>query len=371
MDLKWAEFYTVITRVNIIEHVSISMRKKFTSCIKEKRAKLSILVDESTTLSRKASLIIYIRVAFEENLHTVFLDLLELSATDASTIFEELLNCLRSYSFDEDYLSEHLVSFASDGASVMLGRQSGVSRKLSEKFPQLVIWHCIAHRLELAVNDSVEEVAGLNNFRVFLDKLYSLYHQSPKNQRELHESADSLGIQLLSIGRVLNTRWVASSERTVRAVWNNFAALHHHLNEAATDVCRDDQEKSTYRGLTTKLTSYEFVTNLAIMYDALEELADLSRALQRRETNIINAHRMVSREIMVLESLTNGRGRHLVEVADSSTFKGIQLHRGSKSDVSINVAQFFRSLANNLRSFFRTPSHHLYLITLTRSYWKT
>ena len=129
-------------------------------------------IDESTTLSRKTTLIIYIRVAFNDALHTIFLDLLELSQTDASTIYEELIKCLRSYGFDDAYLSENLIAFATDGASVMLGRRSGVAIRIREKFPRVITWHCIAHRLELAVNDSVEEVTGVNNFRIFMDKLY-------------------------------------------------------------------------------------------------------------------------------------------------------------------------------------------------------
>jgi len=35
----------------------------------------------------------------------------------------------------------------------------------------LVVWHCSNHRLELAVGDTVDEVAGSNNFKSFFDKL--------------------------------------------------------------------------------------------------------------------------------------------------------------------------------------------------------
>ena len=167
----------------------------------------------------------------------------------------------------------------------------------------------------------------------------------------MHEVAESLGTQLLSIGRILSTRWVASSERTIRAVWNNYEALLKHFDNAANDSSRDSREKAMYKGLATRMTTFAFVNNLAIMYDALEELADLSRHLQRREINVIDAHRLVSREIIVMESLKNGNGRHFKEiVGDTSTFRGIELHRGSKCDLSINITQFFQSLANNLRS---------------------
>jgi hypothetical protein len=46
--------------------------------------------------------------------------------------------------------------------------------------------------LKLAVYDVVNEVDGINNFKIFMDKLYSLYHQSSKNQNELIQVTSSL-----------------------------------------------------------------------------------------------------------------------------------------------------------------------------------
>ena len=62
-----------------------------------------------------------------------------------------------------------------------------------------------------------------------MDKLHALYSQSPKNMRELEEHARDVGDQVLKIGRVLNTRWVASSFRTVSSVWKNYVHLCGHF----------------------------------------------------------------------------------------------------------------------------------------------
>ncbi|KAF0749863.1 E3 SUMO-protein ligase KIAA1586-like [Aphis craccivora] len=37
-------------------------------------------------------------------------------------------------------------------------------------FPNLIIWHCSNHHLDLAVNDVVNEVDGINHFKIFMDK---------------------------------------------------------------------------------------------------------------------------------------------------------------------------------------------------------
>ncbi|CAB5195346.1 unnamed protein product [Rhizophagus irregularis] len=55
-------------------------------------------------------------------------------------------------------LTNKLMSFASDGASVMLGRSTGVASGLKEINECLFITHCIAHRLALACNSAEKKV---------------------------------------------------------------------------------------------------------------------------------------------------------------------------------------------------------------------
>jgi hypothetical protein len=87
-----------------------------------------------------------------------------------------------------------------------------------------------------------------------MDKPYVIYHASPKNNTELHECAKLLEIQLLKIGRILSTRWVASSFHSVSAVWGNFEALVRHFKEAENDPTRNKKDRCMYQGLQRKIT---------------------------------------------------------------------------------------------------------------------
>jgi len=69
-------------------------------------------------------------------------------------------------------------------------------------------------------------------------------------------------MKLLHIGKIFTIRWVASSEKTLKAVWNNYVPLFDHFSKAANDIKRDSKERSKYVGLKRILTSVEFVTNL-------------------------------------------------------------------------------------------------------------
>ena len=94
----------------------------------------------------------------------------------------QLLSSLNKHKFSHEYLIQHFIYFACNGASNMIGRKAGVGKLLTDKYPDLLVWNCSNHRLELAVDDVVNEIAGINHFKIFFDTLYALYSSSPKNQ---------------------------------------------------------------------------------------------------------------------------------------------------------------------------------------------
>ncbi|XP_069486321.1 E3 SUMO-protein ligase KIAA1586-like [Ambystoma mexicanum] len=340
----------------IIEHIASTMRAKLVHHILQNESKLSVLIDESTTFSKLTTLIICIRACIEKEDPplTFFLGLVELLGTSA----EIILACWQSYGFTNDYLRMHLIQLVTDGASNMIGRKSGVGTLLKIKYPQLTIWHCANHKLELAVGDVSKEVTGINQLKIFLDKLYAIYHASPKNQRELGECAAQVEVRLLKLGKILDIRWVASSERSVKAVWNNFKALNKHFGESSCDTARSEMEPNKYSGLNRMLTSTVFAENLGIMLDALPELGDLSRQLQSRDMTLYEAARIIQKHICVFESMALSPGSYATATAvEQMQFNGIQLQQSNtKGCISISRAQFFRSLTNNISQRMTTAT---------------
>ena len=141
----------------------------------------------------------------------------------------------------------------------MLGRKSGVAKQLCDLYPKIITWHCLNHRLELAVGDTVSDVSGVNHFQVFMDKLCTVYSRSQLNQWELAECAAELHQQVGKLGHVLNTRWVASSYRTVSAAWNNLESLCAHFHYATMDEKWSANDKKLYGGLLKRLTSNQLL----------------------------------------------------------------------------------------------------------------
>ena len=228
------------TAVKIVDHVATQTRKELFSKIIEKSLKICIIIDEASTVSSKPVIVIFIKIEECNISPMIFLDLVELGGQVAEEIYTCLLNSLHLVGFDKEYLKNHLIAFCSDGASVMLGRRSGVGIRLKNDFPNIILWHCLSHRLQLVLDDSVTDIKQVNHFKIFMNKIYTIFHQSNKNQMELFKISKELGQQIIKIGRVFGPRWSACSLRAALAVWRlillcgNISLTRQHIQEWLT-----------------------------------------------------------------------------------------------------------------------------------------
>ena len=296
------------TCTRMIEVISSTMRRQLCEKIRGSKNGISLIIDESTSLSKRSCLIIYMRskITPEDPPLNVFLDLVELPAQNASTVLNCLMTSLKANGFDDAYLSSHLISLCTDGASVMLGKQSGVGAQLKKQFPSIALWHCLNHRLELSVSDSIKAVDGIFHIQSMLSKLHNIYSYSSKMQRQLNDVARNLHVHLKKIGKVFDVRWVASSYRTANAIWSDYGALVKHFNELSRDDIVKSNERYTYSGIVSKLTTKEFIQDLALVKDCLTALAELSETLQNRTMTINMANKHIKWTISALKSMQSG-----------------------------------------------------------------
>jgi len=78
--------YSVVTCQDIVKHVSSEMKEALISYIRTSGSKFSIMIDESTSVSAKCCLIIYIRLVFEDEVTNYFLDFVELEEKDGKVL---------------------------------------------------------------------------------------------------------------------------------------------------------------------------------------------------------------------------------------------------------------------------------------------
>jgi hypothetical protein len=139
------------------------MKRELFEEVQRIHGNISLVIDESTTMRVETGLIIYLKCEFDKNREpeSFFFELVKVSDQSAETISNTLLASLAEYGFDDAYLKKYLIAIATDGASAMIGSKSGVITILSKKYPNIILWHCLNHRLELGVNDAIK-VFNLN-----------------------------------------------------------------------------------------------------------------------------------------------------------------------------------------------------------------
>ncbi|CAI7773502.1 unnamed protein product, partial [Closterium sp. NIES-53] len=103
---------------------------------------LGIQCNESTDRTRGKHMIVYLTFFKNRQIACEFFTLLTVERCDAGSLFEVLLNHLRSAAVDVS----KIVGISTDGASVMTGKENGLVAHLREHVPPLCSCHCIAHR---------------------------------------------------------------------------------------------------------------------------------------------------------------------------------------------------------------------------------
>ncbi|KAJ6657829.1 hypothetical protein lerEdw1_001879 [Lerista edwardsae] len=304
------------TAATIVDFIAKEIIKEIFTKVAENSLKICLIIDEASTISCKPVIIIFVKVEDSVSSPMIFVELVELEKQDAETICFAVMNSLQNVGLTKDYLKKHLIGFCSDGASVMLGRKSGVSTRIAKDFPNIIIWHCLNHRLQLVLDDSVKDIKQINHFKIFLDKIFTIFHQSNKNQIELTSISEDLGLEIIKIGRVLGPRWAACSFRSAMAVWRAYPALHQYFSS-----------NPKYSGMAARLENIHFMTDLALMIDILQELDVLSRGLQARDVHIITAEKLVRRSIAAFQMLVKEKGTYekkVTELITSETYKNIE-----------------------------------------------
>jgi len=155
----------------IITHISNQMKTKFCERLKSLEPHVAVMLDEST-LFKTSVIAVYLRARLADTaditeevpewstygVTNVFFGLLEASeGCNATGIMAAVESEFDRFHLNDDLLlkNKSLIAICTDGASVMTGASSGVATQFVNRYGHHVEpFHCLAHRLELAVHDA-------------------------------------------------------------------------------------------------------------------------------------------------------------------------------------------------------------------------
>ena len=320
----------------------------------------AILIDESTDISVSKRLSICVRYVTDGSAETSFLGNCELVAGDAHTITKTLHKFLEGCGID----MSKCTSLATDGASVMMGRKSGVGVQLVSKYsPFLTQTHCVAHRLNLAVTDSIKDIDTLKKFKDKFSSIYNYMSASANRCYELKNMQKLLDEPELTIKEPFLIRWLGL-KRAVEAVYESYGAVLATLSSKAS-------ENATAKGLYKYFANYKTALLLGLMIDVHSEPGVLSCQLQSRDIMFTDVAPLIESTVGKLEimKIQNGSGladmKASIKVEDGKAFyhsDELKYHSKEADSQFENVKiNYLNNLCKNIRRRIRKHDCDLFI----------
>jgi hypothetical protein len=204
----------------------------------------SLSCDESTDNSRvnQLSIHLYAVTAQWERKHL----LIRFCPTDlpatAETLESQLLKELKHFTgMDDNAIASRFICIATDGASCLRGCHNGVQVRLQRRYPFLLGFHCMAHRIDLAA----KAVKDSRSAEIVVDACFSLsshYSWGGNRLDFLHECRDFLGMRKVTLKNPGATRWSSHYyvvERVAYMLPALLLALHEDTHLAVTQSIFD------------------------------------------------------------------------------------------------------------------------------------
>lgn len=192
----------------------------------------SIQVDDTTDINQTSECSLIVRfVNLEGKLVERFMGFHDVSADRTS---EMLYNLLHTILEQFDY--EHkLVGQCYDGASVMSGQLNGLQKKFKDKAPQAIFVHCLAHRLNLVLQQSFGKISSCRIFFASVSGIPSFFHHSAKRSYALSSTSSR------RIPTVTETRWSSNSKliNVIIEDWNKLKEVFEFII-----TCEQSDKKS-------------------------------------------------------------------------------------------------------------------------------
>ncbi len=293
---------------------------------------VSIMGDDSTDISATEQSMWFLRTCIAGNVSVKFLGCISLEKADAASILGGLQQIV---SENTDYewpdFMQKVVACSTDGASVMLGRSTGVATRLKETQPDLIILHCLVHRLELGYKDASRSVKLYDKaINTLAMGLYYFYYRSPLNRTNLRRAAkftesESSPAKVLFPTRVSGTRWVGHINRALDNIIKSYQYIILHLEQLRASESSRSASYSKAKCFLKLLKSKSVVCFLHFMYDVSSALMYLSKALQDPQCNIGVVQSKVKSALDLITKYKTSDGPSLRQVINSQEHHGTKL----------------------------------------------
>ena len=256
-----------------VQSIADTQRQKTFTTINESSF-ISIAMDGSTDFTGEEMESLYVRTCTAGKISDVFLKIGSPENTSSACLHEFVLSIMDENGLREKF-DARLVGMCTDGASNMLGHKSGLAALLKRTQPEIVVTHCLGHRVELAFRDAMKSkgekvISDLYDRAItLLMGLYYHYKRSGKQNHALMVSFQALNCKPILPTLVGGTRWLSHLCRAIAAFLKAYPAVVAQLSTAS----QPPQSNAKAEGLAKLATDgrvLSFILILKVIYRTIE-----------------------------------------------------------------------------------------------------
>ena len=182
----------------------------------------------------------------------------------------------------------------------MSGSCSGVSARIKELNPKAVYIHCCAHRLNLALVDTVKSITIAEDFFALLQTLYIFMAASKVHEIFLSQQKELGQKQEIRLKKLCETRW-ACRHTSINAIASTIEAVLATLSHI---INGDDREKAVEaNGLYLQVKCFQFLLCLYTFQKLFSITAKLSDVLQAEKLDFAGAASYIEATVGTLKGL--------------------------------------------------------------------
>ena len=285
-----------ITGGVLIDYIASSLSKELKLWL-DKTEFYSVLTDGSTDVSIVEKEAIFV-LTFDPmpvgtnkvEIKLTYLNLADIKNANPSGVLASIRESFKEIGID-DFMKK-LVGFGADGASVNSGNKGGVKTLLQNENKWITFGWCIAHRLELALKDSLSGTS-FDEVDELILRMHYLYKRSPKKLRQLKELVniyeDTFDFQVGSYKpkKASGTRWISHKLAALEVIIDKYGILMQHLKSLAEDKSYPSADRAKFKGWYNKWTQTRIPLLACLAIEVLAPAKILSKTFQLEEVDIV------------------------------------------------------------------------------------
>lgn len=271
----------------------------------------SIIIDETSDCACLEQVSICVRFVDEDfTIREEFLGFYETQSTTSETLLKIVKDILIRFQLNLNAIRGQCF----DGAANVRGYKSGLQSRLIEEEPRALFVHCAAHRLNLVVQDNVQQVQIVRDFIGVVQNLINFVKDSPKRIaffKDLqHQNASTNNPTPITLQKYCPTRWCLRV-KSLRTILANYKSLMDFFEGIVLDKTSESKATATVSGFLQKMESFSFYFCLKVLIVIFEKIETLNKQFQNNQLHVVQCHDQVE---LVLTSLVEQRANSFPEV---------------------------------------------------------